>query len=732
MKQKTLFGKIILYLFIEQYFREMGVEFMDNKKYELFYQSIFSGLGFETDEFPDLKITAGNVSNELISYGQKLARSFGKIADHSKSYGLADIFNNFGVEPTKRTIIQKRFPSQECSFIEGEAKIAKSDREQRFNDLKLGLQKLNKTEQSFYKALNLLQDNCSFLPANIGDERSLDISLYEYIKLTIAFTQALDQYMNEVRINFDEEKLNKAEALILVSFDISGIQSFIYKITTKGAYKQLRSRSFYLDMISEWMSDSLLHSCGLTRANLIYSGGGHAYLILPNTKIVTEKIGSVERKFNDFFLKKFGIDLYVAFGYEPFKPLDIKRGNTVDYRHIYRNLSRKLSDKKLHRYTTADISRLNIAGKRTGRECKVCHSVDELTKEGLCQLCLQLQNFSNNIQKDDYFVINREPLNGLAVSNEHYLHKISQNNVVTENYVGVLYAKNKFGEGDGAIRIMAGDHAATDRNELSYYVERDKGLRKIAALRCDADDLGYAFMAGFSKQNGGIYNTFARSAEFSHNLSMFFKYHINTLAKGKKLMIIYSGGDDVFLLGAWDDVLAFAVELRTKFREWTNEKLTLSSGIALFDATIPINIVARETGALEDVAKDNGKDSICVFNERFTYKYDDFIENIYQGKLPIIRNFFEIQGERGNSFVYKLLDLIRERRNGKQITFARMAYYLTRLEDIISRSKYDDKESQVSFNEFKRNMITWFKDDAEVSEVELALILYVYENRKES
>ena len=29
--------------------------------------------------------------------------------------------------------------------------------------------------------------------------------------------------------------------------------------------------------------DELLDGCGLTRANIIYSGGGHCYLLLPNT-----------------------------------------------------------------------------------------------------------------------------------------------------------------------------------------------------------------------------------------------------------------------------------------------------------------------------------------------------------------------------------------------------------------------------------------------------------------
>lgn len=702
---------------------------MNDKSYKLFYQSLFYNLNLVSPEFSKLKENLAEKDEAILEYGRWLASSLTDKKVNTNTYGLADIFNNFGTAQTSRTIIQDAVAGTKVHFEDGQVELDKSVREKLLREL---YEKLDITtnEANITQALNALQDQCSFLPAPISENKSLDISLYEYVKLSIAFSQTIERYLQETGTECDADKLNAVDALLLVSFDISGIQSFIYKITTKGAYKQLRSRSFYLDMISEWMADTLLDRCGFTRANLIYSGGGHAYLLLPNTSEILNQIKQVEKEFNEFFLNRFGIDLYVAFGAEAFSPSDIKRGNIKEYRHIYRNLSRKLSDKKLQRYSAADIAKLNRAGKRTGRECRVCHSVDNLTDEGLCQLCLQLEHFSNNIQKDDYFVIDQEPLNGLAVSEGHYLHKITRDDVIKKNYTGTLYAKNQFEENHGAIRIMAGDYAASDRNELSFYAERPKGLRKIAALRCDADNLGYAFMAGFSEQDGGVYNTFARSAEFSHNLSMFFKYHINQFANGKKLMVIYSGGDDVFLLGAWDDVLAFAVELREKFREWTNDKLTLSSGIALFDATTPINIVARETGDLEDSAKDNDKDSICVFDERYTYKYDEFINNVYRGKLPIIRNFFDTQDERGNSFIYKLLDLIRERQRGNKITFARLVYYLARLEDLTDRS--NDPESKMAFAEFKRHMKDWFDSDSETLAAELALILYVYENRKDS
>lgn len=44
----------------------------------------------------------------------------------------------------------------------------------------------------------------------------------------------------------------------------------------------------------------------------------------------------------------------------------------------------------------------------------------------------------------------------------------------------------------------------------------------------------------------------------------FFKCYINELLEKeeRKVTIVYSGGDDVFLVGAWNDVIAACVDLK--------------------------------------------------------------------------------------------------------------------------------------------------------------------------
>ena len=231
-------------------------------------------------------------------------------------------------------------------------------------------------------------------------------------------------------------------------------------------------------------------------------------------------------------------------------------------------------------------------------------------------------------------------------------------------------------------------------------------------------------MAGFSYQDGGKYNTLARSATFSRSMSLFFKVYINQFAKEKKLSIIYAGGDDVFAIGSWQDVIEFTICLRQNFIKWTNGKLTLSAGIGLFPDKTPVSLMAEETGKLEGAAKENDKDSISLFEKAYTLKFDQFIDKVYNGKLKSIRYYFNIQDERGKSFVYRLIELLR---NYDRMNIARLAYYLTRLEDQTSKDKKEE------FKEFKDLFFSWYTgSDNERKEAEIALLLYIYEIRKDS
>ena len=52
--------------------------------------------------------------------------------------------------------------------------------------------------------------------------------------------------------------------------------------------------------------------------------------------------------------------------------------------------------------------------------------------------------------------------------------------------------------------------------------------------------------------------------------------------------IIYSGGDDVFVVGSWEDVIGFAVDLNDSLEKFSQGTLTISAGVGMFSKTYPL------------------------------------------------------------------------------------------------------------------------------------------------
>ena len=641
----------------------------------------------------------------------------------------SDIFNVFSDSPSQRYFNARPLE------LGGEPNYAKestepsdqSDYDRIVATLEKEFERFDYSQSQIDALLNLIESTLSYVPVSTRTKELSDISLATYSRLTAGFALAIEEYLADKKcrdyekvLGQDLEAFYSEKAFLLASFDLSGIQDFIYNIATAGAAKQLKARSLYLDFMGEHIADSLLEKLELTRANLLYVGGGHAYFILPNTEKTRETLASFEAEFNQFLVKHFQTGLYVAFGWSPFSANDMTT-TLADYRKVYQTTSRMISQKKISRYDAKTLLKLNQGGKSSQRECAICHSVEKLTNHNyqeVCHICAGMYRFAKEIQ-ENYYIVTKEK--GLPIGPGVSIRGVSEDELAQEEWTRV-YVKNSYSADVlKATHVFVGDYKYA---EIDKYTESGQGIKRLAVVRLDVDDLGAAFMAGFSYQAGGKYNTLARSATFSRSMSLFFKVYINQFAKEKKLSIIYAGGDDVFAIGSWQDVIEFTICLRQNFIKWTNGKLTLSAGIGVFPDKTPVSLMAQQTGNLEGAAKDNDKDSISIFDKDYTLKFDQFIDNVYRGKLEHIRYFFNIQDERGKSFVYKLIELLR---NYDRMNIARLAYYLTRLEDQTPKDKKEE------FRKFKDLFFSWYTgSENERKEAEIALLLYIYEIRKDS
>ena len=83
------------------------------------------------------------------------------------------------------------------------------------------------------------------------------------------------------------------------------------------------------------------------------------------------------------------------------------------------------------------------------------------------------------------------------------------------------------------------------------------------------------------------------------------------------LWSFYSGGDDLFIVGSWDDIIGFAVDLYYALKKYTQGTLKISGGIGLYPSKYPISVMAKQTGELERCSKRNDREkcSCCFWSE---------------------------------------------------------------------------------------------------------------------
>lgn len=619
------------------------------------------------------------------------------------------------------------------------------------------------TREYISSLLAVLETNFSYIPSSAPKDMGADVSLYDHLKLTAAAASCIYGYLQEKGITdykdslfLKAEDFYKEEAFLLYSMDVSGIQDFIYTIISKNALKTLRARSFYLEIMMEHIIDCLLQELHLSRANLIYSGGGHCYILMPNTEKVRKTADSYMEQLNHWLMDTFQISLYVAAGAVPCSADTLKNEPKGSYSELFRQAGIQISRKKSSRYSAADIRMLN--GREYDdhtRECSICKKIGKTDEEGICPVCRAIEKFSKNILYDEFFIVTRQETDGaLPLPGGYYLsagsRDLLEGSMQKDGQFVRAYSKNQIPEGKyTAAKLWAGDY--TTGKTFEEYAAQAEGIGRIGILRADVDNLGQAFVSGFENpKNQDKYVTLSRTASLSRQLSLFFKLYVNRILafpsytiNGKKASprnatICYSGGDDLFIAGSWNEIIELAVDIRREFHTYTQGMLTLSAGIGIYAPGYPVRAAAGETGELEECSKSRpGKDAVTVFRDGqkhwetdasgvrkmvsdAAYSWQEFETSVIGEKYSVVRRFFDTSKDRGKSFLYHLLQLIRSRE--EKISFARYVYLLSRMEP----EKEAEPEEKEAYREFSARMYQWIKNEKDCRQLKTAISLYAY------
>ncbi|MEM2742097.1 MAG: type III-A CRISPR-associated protein Cas10/Csm1 [Nitrososphaeria archaeon] len=570
----------------------------------------------------------------------------------------------------------------------------------------------------FSQLLYLLEKYTLFVPSSAYKDKP-EISLYHHLKSTAAIATCLyDLNLSEEKIDriisayqFRNEEIMQRDDFLLVGGDISGIQDFIYSVSTEHALKGLRGRSFYLQLLSESIAKCILDVFSFSLCNLLYCGGGHFLILLPNLSDTTKKIDDLYKRINHnlFYAHQGRIGLVIA--YVPFAYSDFFGNN---FGEILKKIGGLLArEKKRKFHNTIDgkfFEEFEIGGESKG--CEICGR--ELEKNNKCKLCESFEKLSSEIKNANYIEIKKigkiSEVKGEVDNWQELLKSFGYSYQFTEKkgehpYTLKLNDTDFLNEGLSGYRFEA---IYSPKETLENIADKSDGIKKYGALRMDVDNLSKIFAEGLENK------TISRMSMLSHMLSLFFSIQVRNIIEETeykdKAIIVYSGGDDLFILAAWSVLPEIAQKIYNDFKNFTcnHPKINLSGGIFIAPSKkFPVYQSAQEAGDAEDKAKhkDENKNKITFFNTPLKWEQLEELSKIKDKIVSLLKGETE-EKKLPRSLLTILYSSYEEQELAKQnkISMAkiwRLLYGLKRLAERV----FKKEEEQLKLSELRNTFI---------------------------
>jgi CRISPR-associated protein Csm1 len=502
------------------------------------------------------------------------------------------------------------------------------------------------TYTDFMLALDTLLERYFWcIPSDTNDDA--DISLYQHSKTTAAFAGALYRYHEALQTETVEALERDESKFLFINGDISGIQKYIFDLkNTVESVKLLRVRSFELWALSEIIAEHIATQFNVSRENIITSAGGKFLLLVPNTDAARQLVSELRLKLERYFIEEFAGKLAFALSDVPASYADVrKKGiqtlfNEIDY------AAECAKQRKMQAALTADGQVLNSLYDelQNNGECKCCetlpkeHAVnggDKVSDENLCRDCAKQIEIGSALQYANKIILKSEALSHFGLMLD--IRKKDDpcfGSIINEFKPGYPLVFSPY-------LAPWKDEARCELKTFEEIANSSIGMRKLAMFRADIDNLGLVFTSSMGEDEKNRMS-FSRYAQLSRHLHYFFSAYYTQLVSNNpeyknKIYTVFSGGDALCVLGAWDTIMQFAADFRKELDKFTNTNpsITLSGGIVMASSTLPVrNIAAAAEAALTEEAKKRQdqsgktvKDGISVFGVTVGWaEYEEYLK----------------------------------------------------------------------------------------------------------
>ena len=448
---------------------------------------------------------------------------------------------------------------------------------------------------------------------------------------------------------------------LFIGGDLSGIQKFLYNISSKAAAVSLKGRSCYLQEYMDCVCKDLcstIKTAGASDVKVRYCSGGKFYITTENTAQILSTIEEYSSLVQKRLWEKHMGQLGLSFATVPYNDhedgkVDTPFGECQAPNQLWALANKEFSLKKGQKFKSLILSDyssffspIHVGGNPkvcavTGIESPACVPFDFVSSDGS--------------------------------DNEH---------------VFILPSVKE--------QILKGRQMRSSEESKTF--EEYANGSYLGVLRMDIDGLGVRLSAGFKSIDD--YEAFSR------RIDNFIKEDIRAIQQRNDfkefLNIIYAGGDDLFVVGLWYKCIDFAECIHEEVdKHFFSEGLTMSGGIAIVKPKFPIAKAAEIAGEAESLAKQfhNGEKNAfhllgktISWNEEFK-KVKEYRNEFYR----LIHN-----NEMSRSLLHKIMlyasisdnNRLKERK-GEPSNYRyiwHMTYYLTRFMNRYNKDTDKDKE----------------------------------------
>lgn len=532
---------------------------------------------------------------------------------------------------------------------------------------------------------NKVNENISFIDYQVFEtnyiKNSSTSSIFkkditdEYSKL---YYEALEPIKDKSIISrYDEEKINNlvqklGEDLVMISGDFWGIQKFIFDgLSSSKAAKILRSRSAIVQLITYVVVDMVKKE--FTNSDTVLFGAGKFMILASYEPSYTDKILKLQKLLDNYFLQNFFGQTGFILSNNTTTKTKVLNQNSDEMKKDLENLGKDNELKKLQKFNFTELEDSQICidmfdeANSDESICPFCSK--RVAKESVedaksCSICANQIALGKKLVKSSYLSIfantqKREGAIALFETDDTIYQamlfdskeKAQQHSCELSAVLFDISDENY----NGIAKWALGSYVPSENKKIKTFEEIAKNSSGLMALKADVDKLGDTFRNYYM-------NSFKKFNRLSRELVFFFSSYVSKLIRQNypNCYIVFAGGDDLFLIGEYKEVVSLAKDVRDKFYSFSLQKATLSMGLVMFKPSSPVQYISSkaeeaESRAKEVVAQKGGqsRNGIDIFG--ISMKFDEFLE--IENEFAKIVTFLESKSKETTSFYYKLIQL---------------------------------------------------------------------------